>query len=449
MPKRNSKHLTDPGIGKIGRATKGKRVERFDAGVPGLCLRVTDRGVKTWAVYYKFPGINRKGEPALLNQRLTIGQWPGVGVAKARAEARVVKDRAKASVNPKGAREAEKAGAGDEAADTFGAIAEEYIKIECLERKLKNDKVLPPKLKRGWEVESIIRRELMPHWQNRPFAEFRKRDAIKLTEALVDDGRPGAAHRLHEIIRRIGRWAARRDRIDLNPFADMDPPVDIVVRDRYLKPDEIKAVWQVWDVMGYPFGPLSKLLLATAQRLREVAHMQWPEIDYDNALWIIPADRTKSKSGREMEVPLSSLALEILDTLPRFTEGNYVFTTTSGENPVSGFSKSKSRTDALILEAAREQADENGQDPESVKPMPPWRTHDLRRTARTGLAELGVPQIVAEKVLNHAERNVLVKTYDRHEYAIEKRDALERWANRLREITEPPPENVVKLKAKR
>ncbi len=119
MPKKNSKHLTDPGIGKIGRATKGNRVERFDAGVPGLCLRVTDRGVKTWAVYYKFPGINRKGEPALLNQRLTIGQWPGVGVAKARAEARVVKDRAKASVNPKGAREAEKAGAGDEAADTF------------------------------------------------------------------------------------------------------------------------------------------------------------------------------------------------------------------------------------------------------------------------------------------------------------------------------------------
>ena len=78
MPKKNSKHLTDPGIDKISKAKKGKRVERFDAGVPGLCLRVTDRGVKTWAVYYKFPGINRKGEPALLNQRLTIGQWPGV-----------------------------------------------------------------------------------------------------------------------------------------------------------------------------------------------------------------------------------------------------------------------------------------------------------------------------------------------------------------------------------
>ncbi|MCH8999094.1 MAG: DUF4102 domain-containing protein, partial [Proteobacteria bacterium] len=160
MPKKNSKHLTDPGIGKISKAKKGKRVERFDAGVPGLCLRVTDKGVKTWAVYYKFPGINRKGEPALLNQRLTIGQWPGIGVAKARVEARVVKDRAKSGVNPKEAREADNTAAGDEAADTFGAVAEEYIRIECLERKLKNGKVLPPALKNGRVVESIIRREL-------------------------------------------------------------------------------------------------------------------------------------------------------------------------------------------------------------------------------------------------------------------------------------------------
>ena len=145
--------------------------------------------------------------------------------------------------------------------------------------------------------------------------------------------------------------------------------------------------------------------------------MKWSEIDHDNAMWIIPGERTKS--GREMEVPLSSLALEILDTLPRFTEGDFVFTTTSGESPVAGFSTSKRRTDTLIIEAAREQAEENGQDPEAVEPMPPWRTHDLRRTARTGLAELGIPQIVAEKVLNHAERNVRVKTYDTHAYATE------------------------------
>ena len=425
MPRGSAKHLTDPGIGKMSKAKNGKRVERFDAGSPGLALRITDQGVKSWSVYYRLDGKHR---------RLTIGTWPEIGVAEARDQAREIKSQAKAGVDPKESRKGEKAVAKDEAADTFGAIAEEYIKIECLGRELANGKVLAPKLKRGWEVERIIRRELMPHWQHRPLAELRKRDAIKLTEGLVDAGKPAAAHRLHEIIRRIGRWAARRDEIDLNPFADMDPPTNKVIRDRYLKPGEIKAVWQAWDAMGYPFGGLGKMLLTTAQRLNEVAQMKWAEIDRDNALWVIPGERTKS--GRETEVPLSSLALEILNALPRFASGGevaddgaaFVFTTTSGQRPVSGFSKMKARTDELSA-------------------VTNWRLHDLRRTARTGLAEIGVPQIVAEKVLNHAERNVLVRTYDLHEYAAEKAAALERWARRLREIMEPPPENVVKLSA--
>ena len=100
------------------------------------------------------------------------------------------------------------------------------------------------------------------------------------------------------------------------------------------------------------------------------------------------------------------------------------------KRPVSGFSKMKARTDQLSDVAG-------------------WRLHDLRRTARTGLAELGIPQIVAEKVLNHAERNQLVQTYDRHHYASEKRDALDRWANRLRQIVEPPRANLVRLTAGR
>ncbi len=423
MPRKNSKHLTDPGIAKIGRAPKGKRIERFDAGAPGLALRVTDRGVKSWSVYFRLHGKHR---------RSTIGTYPDVGVAEARERAGEIKKLAKQGVDPKVAADAEKA-AIQAGAQTFGTIAEKYIKRQC------------SSLRRGWEVERIIRRELMPGWRDRPIADLRKRDAIQLTDALIDAGKPAAAHRLFEIIRRIGRWASRRDEIDFNPFADMDPPVVKVMRDRVLRPDEIEPVWSAWSTMGYPFGPLGKMLLTTAQRLNEVARMEWPEIDRDNKVWIIPAARTKS--GTETEVPLSSLALEIIDALPRFTEGEFVFTTQEGERPVSGFSKMKARTDALVLNAARKQAEENGGDPGLIEPIPHWTLHDLRRTARTGLAELGVPQIVAEKVLNHAERNPLVRIYDRHQYAAEKRDALERWGQHLRGILEPPPENVVRLKA--
>ena len=406
MPRKNSKHLTDPGIAKIGRAPKGKRIERFDAGAPGLSLRVTERGVKSWSVYYRLGGVHR---------RETIGTWPKVGVAHARDRAREIKELAKSNVDPKAAREAEEAAAQAGTLTTFGSIAEQYIEREC------------PRQRRGWELERIIRRELLPTWGNQPIAKLRKRDAIELTDALLDAGKPAAARRLFEIIRRIGRWAARRDQIDFNPFADMDPPAPKVMRDRVLRADEIKSVWSAWDVMGYPFGPLGKLLLTTAQRLNEVAGMEWPEIDRGNKVWIVPATRTKS--GRETEVALSSLALEIIDTLPRFTEGDFVLTTRDGQRPVSGFSKMKARTDDL-------------------SGVTNWRLHDLRRTARTGLAEIGIPEIIAEKVLNHAEQNVLAKIYNRYEYADEKRDALERWATRLREIIEPPPANVVRLKAK-
>ena len=424
MPRKNSKYLTDAGIEKIARAPKGNRLERFDAGVPGLCLRITDKGVKSWSVYYRLNGKH---------QRMTIGTSPGIGVAAARDCALEIKGQAKAGIDPKEARAATKAKTQIEAQKTFEVIAEKYIKREC------------PKLKRGREYEAAIRRELLPAWASLPMIDLRRLHLTELTDALLDADKPGAAYRVYAIAKRILNWAAERGEIEASPFATMKPPVSQVMRERVLKPHEIKTVWNTWGVIGYPFGPLNKLLLVTAQRLNEVAGMQWTEIDLNTALWIVPADRTKS--GRETEVPLSSLALDILDGLPRFAEGGHVFTTTSGRRPVSGFSKVKARTDALVLEAARERAETQGQDPKVVEPMPNWRTHDLRRTARTGLAELGIPEIISERVLNHAPRNILAKIYNHHDYADEKRDALERWATRLREIIEPPPDNVVRLGA--
>ena len=414
MPRRNSKFMTEPGIAKMAKAPKDKRIERFDSGADGLALRITDRGSKTWCISYHFPNA----EGVLKHHRITLGQWPAVGVAQAREEARMVKAEVRSGIDPRsrraGARAAAKAEAQTEARKTFRAIAENYINREC------------SRLKRGREYEAAIRRELLPTWGARPITDLRRLHLIELTDALLDASKPMAAHRVHEIAKRILNWAVERGEIEASPFATMKPPAPKVMRDRVLKPDEIKLVWKAWGAMDYPFGPLGKLLLMTAQRLNEVAQMQWCEIDRDNALWVIAADRTKS--GRETEVPLSSLALEILGDLPRFTDGDYVFTTTGGRRPVSGFNKMKTRTD-------------------DMSGVTGWRLHDLRRTARTGLAEIGIPEIIAEMVLNHAPRNALARIYNRHEYAAEKRDALERWASRLREITEPPPDNVVKLKA--
>ena len=265
---------------------------------------------------------------------MTIGPWPGIGVAEAREQAREIKDQSKAGIDPRGIRAASTAAAQTEAGKTFEAVAESYIKREC------------SRLKRGKEYGAAIRRELVPPWGAFLMTDLRRLHLTELTDALLDADKPGATHRVHEITKRIFNWAVERGEIEASPFATMKPPVSKVMRDRVLKPHEIEAVWRAWDMMGYPFGPLGKVLLVTAQRLREAAMMQWSEIDTDNALWVIPADRTKS--GRATDVPLSSLALDILEGLPRFVQGDHVFTTTSGERPVSSFSKMKARTDSLV-----------------------------------------------------------------------------------------------------
>src|ERR1019366_3579013 len=177
--------------------------------------------------------------------------------------------------------------------------------------------------------------------------------------------------------------------------------------------------------LGYPAAPFVRMLLVTGQRLREVAEMQWQEVDFDKALWAIPPERMKGDAAHE--VPLSPMAVEILKSLPRWP-GPYIFSTTGGARPISGFSKIKLRIDAALAEA-----------------IPAWRFHDLRRTMRTGLGGLPVPPNVAEMCIAHAQPG-LHQVYDRHSYRDEKRRAFELWSARLREIVEPgAPSNVIHL----
>jgi integrase len=155
--------------------------------------------------------------------------------------------------------------------------------------------------------------------------------------------------------------------------------------------------------------------------------MRWCEVDFDAALWTIPAERMKS--GATHEVPMPPAAVEILRGLPRWAGGNFMFSTTGGKRPISGFSKAKARLDASMPEET-----------------PAWRLHDLRRTARTGLGALPIPSNVCELVIGHVQPG-MHKIYDLHSYCEEKRRALELWAARLAEIVEPGGDtNVLRFK---
>ena len=198
-------------------------------------------------------------------------------------------------------------------------------------------------------------------------------------------------------LRRLFNWA-----IGTHEFGVQGSPVerlsskDLIgkrqARERTLSDYELRAVWNAAGVMGYPYGHVFRLLTLTGQREREVADMRWSEVNIEKGLWTIPVDRMKG--GRAHQVPLAPEALALLQRLPRFTGGECVFTTTGGVKPVNGFSKAKSRIDKLSGVAG-------------------WVIHDLRRTMRTHLSALPVPDLVRELVIAHAKPG-LHKVYDQH-----------------------------------
>jgi integrase len=377
--------------------------ETYDAALPGFGVRTMPSGIKTWLLTYQRPGETRR-------TKVSLGNVETLTLAKARQKAMKLKVQLEAGTDPAEVRREERREK-KTARLTFGWLAEGYIKREC------------PKLRRGSEVESIIRRELLPHWKHRRTDSLRKRDVRDRTKALIDDGKPAAAHRLNEVAKRLFAYAEEEGELDLNPMLGLKAPTKKEPRQRILSHDELKALWIASSELGYPFGPMYQLLMLSGQRREEVAGLQRSELDLDAMKLTLPPERNKSK--RTHIVPLSPAAVELLAEQPEWTEGDYVFTTTAGARPVSGFSKAKARLD-----------EESG--------VTDWRVHDIRRTVRTELARLGVVDLVAERVINHGPRG-LAAVYDQYGYLDEKRAALNLWAAELRRIIEPEPDNVIEL----
>jgi integrase len=211
-------------------------------------------------------------------------------------------------------------------------------------------------------------------------------------------------------------------------------------RDRVLSDDEIRWFWRACDDLGFPWGPLGQTLLLTGQRLGEVVGLTDAEISGDT--WHLAPDRTKN--GRAHTVPLSEAASAVLAGVERIKSApGYVFTTI-GESPLSGYFKGRNRIAERMAEIASEEAGE----PVEIQR---WTFHDLRRTAATGLARLGIPVRVTEAVLNHVSGTAagIVSVYQRHDYADEKRAALDAWARLVADLVEGRADNVIRIEEAR
>ena len=297
------------------------RIEYFDTTLPGLTLRITARGHRSWSVFYRIDGRQR---------RYTIGPYPAFKPADARKAASAVLHRVQAGEDPAEEKRAWRNVASNEDL-TFAGVACRYLKQQ-VERNAARSTYK--------ETARIIEQDVIPRWGNRQFASIVRRDVSALVDAKAESGAEVQANRVLARLRTLFGWAVGKDLIERNPCDGLRPPTREKARDRVLSDAEIIALWSAADEVGWPFGPLVKLLLLTAQRRDEVATMVWSELDLDQCIWSIP--REKTKNDHRHVVHLSRPAVAILSALPRVA-GTYVFST-NGRTPVSGFSRTKMRS---------------------------------------------------------------------------------------------------------
>jgi integrase len=410
--------LTDRGIKALKPAKPGKPYDAMDAVVPGLGVRVSETGRRTFILVARFPGSKNP-------TRRALGEYGALTLEHARSKARNWIELIRRGIDPKVQEERTRREELRKQQTTFEAVAEDFI-----ERHIKGQR-------RATDTQREIRKELISRWRTRPISEIARDDVVRLIEEISDRPAPYLAHIVLGHIRSLFNWAINRGTYGLeNSPCDRVKPAALigpkVPRQRVLQDPELGSLWRASETLGYPFGPLYRLLLLTGARTGEIAGARWREFDLGKKVWTVPPERFKSNATHL--VPLSAPAIAIIEALPRFGKGDHLFSTTFGEKPVSGFSKSKDRLDALMAEGL-------GSSPD------PWVIHDIRRTVRTRLASLRVSDMVAEMVIGHGRKG-LQRVYDQHGYEAEMREALEQWAGRLRDIVSPAPENVVELRVK-
>lgn len=406
-PQKLTKTLID------GLQAQGKDTIHWDAEVKGFGLKVTPTGRKVFLAMHRPKGHLGAAKKYTIG---TYGEWT---VQQARERAREILVESSKG-NDLGAKErAEKRRL---ASDRINDLVDQFLENHASQNRT------------GDETKRILHRDLTPKFGTRSIHALTKHDVISVVESVTKRGSPIMANRTLAAIRKFLNWCISRAIIEASPAKGINAQAKEQSRDRTLAAHETRDVIAAARQMAYPFGSIIELLFMTAQRRDEVAAMRWSEVDLDKAVWTIPAAR--AKNGKAHDVHLSKCAVALLRSLPRFvlpdnSESDQVFTTT-GETPFSGFSKAKSKLDEKMLQAMRKRAAKNGKNPNEIS-VAPWRLHDIRRTVTTELSRLGVAIHIADAILNHKSGTIggVMAVYQRNEFTEERRDALNKWCDRI------------------
>ena len=415
--------------------------------IKGFMLKVTPKGRKVYFYQYRLARTGLADKTPM--RRITLGKHGDLTPEQARDHAKELAAMVAQGIDPRqsgidalAASEATKVAA-DARARLEGELLFEKIAARWLE-----EYELDHRPTSVGQAKVSINKYLLPALRGKPMPHIGKVD-LQAAFDKIPPQQKATRQQVFAYTSILWRWALERGDIADNPVLSMAKPRGQKARDRVLSDSELLSIWQATELMRAEFGAFYRLLILTGQRREEVAGMTWAHIDRASATWTIPGDRTKN--GVAHIVPLSSKVIEELDhvALARLPSEEGIgpdqdrwpkvgpVISIKGKIPISCFSQARTELDDAMLKTR-----------DGMCKIPQWRVHDLRRTLATGMQRLGVRFEVTEAVLNHVSgaRSGVAGIYQRHDWAEEKRAALEAWARHVAAILAPAAEtNVVPI----
>jgi integrase len=384
------------------------RYEVSDPGARGLRVVVQPSGRRSFAVRYR----NAAGRARKLTLPAGI-TLPAARKLAADALLEVAQGR-----DPGTAKRDARWDAGARAGDTVERLAAQFIEKHA-KRHTRPNSIRA--------TEAAFRNIVLPAWGRRTVHEIARRDVIELLDGVAVD-RPILANRTRATLSRFFGWLCERDIIAASPCVGVKPPSAETVRDRVLDDHELRRLWLASDAVGGNAGAYTKLLILTGQRRSEIAHLRWSEVDGD--VLALPAERMKGKQAHV--VPLSSQAAGILASMPKITPqvprpDDFVL---GGWRWAGNSHHVKRALDAHMGDT------------------PKWVVHDIRRSVASGMARIGVPVPVIEKILAHRSGTFrgVAGVYQRHSFLPEMAAAMQRWGDHIERLAGGKPAKVVKLR---
>ncbi len=405
--------LTAIYIKNLKAPAKGRLVIA-DTETRGLSLRVTEKGVKSWLVRYRVKGEKATDEKGRRIQRYCVlAEIGSLSLADARAEAGEIILAAKKGRDLVATRRAEQAAEekAERAARTVRQVVEEYI-----------EKVVKPHQRTWYDTELRLKNHVLPTLGERDIRTITRGDISQLLDHLEHvKGLTKQVNLVRSTLRSMFKFAIEREYREDDPAGGTSHRRKLdVSRERTLTNDEIKAVWIAAGELPVLGKVLVRSLFLTACRLNEIRMAAPSEIS--ESLFVIPGSR--AKTGRDHVVPLVDEAVALFGELPRVSK-QFLFST-NGVAAWAGHTRTKTALDEAC----------------GVKD---WTYHDIRRTVRTKMAELRIPDAIAERCIAHAVGTSVSRTYDRHEYLAEKTEAFQTWTNCLMAIVGEAPDNVAQF----